>query len=261
MLTPSEQKRYSRQILIPEIGIKGQEQLKVARVLVIGAGGLGSPVLQYLTAAGIGHIGIVDFDRIDASNLNRQVLYAADEVGLPKAERAAARLREMNQEAQIRVWPGKLTPENVCSIMEDYQIVVDCTDNFPVRFLINDAAVLMNKPVVYGAVYQFEGQVTVLNYQGGPTLRCLLPEPPSAGESPSTSEGGIFGTIAGLIGTIQATEVVKLILGIGNILSGKIFVYNALTCENYFFHLERNPNLAPVTRLTLSGESTPTETH
>ncbi|MFO7616207.1 MAG: HesA/MoeB/ThiF family protein, partial [Bacteroidales bacterium] len=255
MLNQSEIQRYSRQIRLREIGVAGQERLKSARVLVIGAGGLGSPVLQYLVAAGVGHIGIVDYDRIDLSNLNRQVLYATDEVGQSKADRAAGRLREMNPDTEIRTWAERLTPANALTILADYDIVVDCTDNFPVRFLINDAAVMLDKPVVYGAVYQFEGQVTVFNYQGGPTLRCLLPEPPHPLEVPSCAEGGVIGTIAGMIGTLQAAEVIKLILGIGDVLRGKVFVYDSLTCESYFFHLERNPELRPVEELKVYDEA------
>jgi len=255
MLSDKEKDRYSRQIRLPGFGLEGQEKLKQAKVLVIGAGGLGSPVLQYLAAAGIGHIGIVDYDVIDLTNLNRQVLYDEGQVGQPKAILAAQRISQLNPSISVKPYFRKLTPEDALEIMEPYEILVDCTDNFSVRYLINDAAVILNKPVVYGAVYQFEGQVTVFNYQGGPTLRCLQPEQPHPLEVPSCSEGGIIGSVAGTIGSVQANEVIKIILGNGELLSGKVLVYNALTCESYFFHLERNPNAATITQLGEYEES------
>jgi molybdopterin/thiamine biosynthesis adenylyltransferase/rhodanese-related sulfurtransferase len=249
MLSEKESERYSRQVRLTEIGVEGQEKLRSARVLVVGAGGLGSPVLQYLVAAGIGHIGIVDYDVLDLSNLNRQVLYTEEELGLPKAVQAAARLRKMNPEADIRVFFQKLSPNTALDILSDYEIVADCTDNFAVRYLISDACVILNKPVVYGAVYQFEGQVTVFNYKGGPTLRCLQPEQPHALEVPSCAEGGVIGTIAGIIGTMQANEVIKMVLGIGVVLSGKVFVFNVLTNKTYFFNLERSSTASTIREL------------
>jgi len=254
MLTERESERYSRQIRLTEIGLEGQEKLKAARVLVVGAGGLGSPVLEYLVAAGVGHIGIVDYDVLDLSNLNRQVLYAEEDLGLPKAVQAAGRLRKMNPGLDIRVFFQKMSPDPALGIISDYEIVVDCTDNFAVRYLISDACVILKKPVVYGAVYQFEGQVTVFNYRGGPTLRCLQPEQPHPLEVPSCEEGGIMGTIAGIIGAMQAQEVIKLILEIGEVLSGKVMVYNSLNCSSYFFHLERNPEVSEIRELGVYEE-------
>jgi adenylyltransferase/sulfurtransferase len=249
MLSANEHDRYSRQIRLPGIGLEGQMKLSNSKVLVVGAGGLGSPVLQYLAAVGVGNIGILDYDVVDLTNLNRQVLYEENHLGQAKALLAADRISKLNPNIKVRSWFRKLIPDDALEILEPYDIVVDCTDNFAVRYLINDAAVILGKPVVYGAVYQFEGQVTVFNYKGGPTLRCLQPEQPHPLEVPSCSEGGILGTVAGTIGTIQANEVIKLILGIGQPLSGKMLVYNALTCETYFFHLQRNPEAARITRL------------
>ncbi len=259
MLSEKELERYSRQIRLKEIGIEGQAKLRESRVLVVGAGGLGSPVLEYLVAAGVGHIGIVDYDVLDLSNLNRQVLYTEGELGLPKAVQAADRLRKMNSEVDIRVYFQKLSPDTVLDILPDYEIVTDCTDNFAVRYLISDACAILNKPVVYGAVYQFEGQVTVFNYQGGPTLRCLQPEQPHLLEIPSCAEGGVIGTIAGIIGTLQANEVIKMVLGVGEVLSGKVFVFNALDNSSYFFHLDRSVNASEIRELGNYEESCLTE--
>ncbi|HBB92134.1 MAG TPA: dinucleotide-utilizing protein [Bacteroidales bacterium] len=255
MLSEKESERYSRQVRLAEIGVEGQEKLRNARVLVVGAGGLGSPVLEYLVAAGVGHIGIMDYDVLDLSNLNRQVLYTEEELGLPKAVQAAGRLRKMNPDVDIRVYFQKLTPDIALGILSDYEIVADCTDNFTVRYLISDACVILNKPVVYGAVYQFEGQLTVFNYQGGPTLRCLQPEQPHPLEVPSCAEGGVIGTIAGIIGTLQANEVIKMVLGIGEVLSGKVLVFNALDNGSYFFHLDRSADASAIRELGNYEES------
>jgi len=250
MLVDAELERYSRQIRLSEIGIEGQEKLKRARILVVGAGGLGSPVLQYLVAAGVGHIGIVDYDVIDLTNLNRQVLYTMADLDCPKVLRAAERLRLANPE--IHIWPyfQRFNKDSALDIIAEYDIVADCTDQFAARYLINDACVILGKPVVYGAVYQFEGQVTVFNYRNGPTLRCLHPEQPHPLEVPTCAEGGVIGTIAGIIGTLQANELIKIVVGIGEILSGKVLVFNALTCSSYFFHLERDLEASAITGLS-----------
>jgi adenylyltransferase/sulfurtransferase len=250
MLSENELQRYERQIRLNQIGVKGQEKLKLARILVIGAGGLGSPVLQYLCAAGIGNIGIVDYDVIELSNLNRQVLYNVEDLDYPKALRAEERLRLTNPEIEVRNYFQKFNKDSAIDIIAGYDIVVDCTDQFPTRYLINDACVILDKPVVYGAIHQFEGQVTVFNYQGGPTLRCLEPVMPHHLEAPACAETGVIGTIAGIIGVLQANEVIKLILGIGEVLSGKIMVFNSLTCSNNFFHLERDLDASNVKELT-----------
>ena len=240
MLTDRDIERYGRQIRLPGFGPEGQEKLARAKVLVVGAGGLGSPVLEYLVAAGVGSIGIVEYELIDLSNLNRQVLYEEKEIGQPKVIQAAERLRRTNGNIEIRPWFEKLRKENVLEIFSFYDLVVDCTDQFPVRYLMADASILLDKPVVYGAVYQFEGQVTVFNYRGGPTLRCLQPEQPHPMEVPSCAEGGIVGFVAGVIGCLQAGEVIKILLGMGDVLSGKLLVYNGLDCSFHSFSLERS---------------------
>lgn len=250
MLTENELQRYSRQIRLNGIGVKGQEKLKAARILVIGAGGLGSPVLQYLCAAGIGYIGIVDYDIIDLSNLNRQVLYSVNDLDSPKVLRASERLRLINPEIVIRHYFKKFNKESAIDTITGYDLVVDCTDHFATRFLISDACVILGKPVVYGAVYQFEGQVTVFNYQGGPTLRCLKRDQPHPLEAPSCSESGVIGTITGIIGSLQANEVIKMVVGYGEVLSGKVLVFDALTCSSYFFHLDKDMVASQVKELT-----------
>ncbi|MFH0760366.1 MAG: HesA/MoeB/ThiF family protein [Bacteroidota bacterium] len=240
MLNDSELERYTRQIRLPQIGIDGQEKLKKAKVLVIGAGGLGSAVLQYLAAAGIGNIGIVDFDTIDLSNFNRQVLYSTDDLGSLKVMRAAERIGNANPDIKIIPFLQQFTMESAEGMLLQYDIVVDCTDQFSSRYLISDACVRFGKPEVYGAVYHFEGQVTVFNYQNGPNLRDLHPEEPPKSELPPGEEGGIIGTIAGIIGILEANEVIKIVLGIGEVLSGKILVFDALNCNSYFFHLSNH---------------------
>lgn len=237
-LTDQEKNRYSRHILLEKVGLEGQEKLKAAKVLVIGAGGLGCPVLQYLTAAGVGTIGIIDFDRVDASNLQRQILYTVADIGKNKAVSAKNRLTQNNPHVNFDVYPEKLTTKNALELFSRYDMVVDGTDNFSTRYLVNDACVISNKPLIYGAIYKFEGQVSVFNYEQGATYRCLFPEPPTAGSVPNCSDVGVIGVLPGIIGTQQANEVIKLILEIGNPLSGKLLTYDAL--NNAFLTLNIN---------------------
>ncbi len=223
--------RYSRHIILSEIGQNGQDKLTQAKVLVIGAGGLGCPILQYLAAAGIGTLGIVDFDIIEESNLQRQILFGMSTLGKNKALAAKERLEDLNPTISITAYPERLTTKNAVSLFNKYDIIVDGTDNFTTRYLINDASLITNKPLVYGAIYKFEGQVSVFNYQNGPSYRCIFPTPPKAGSVASCSEVGVLGVLPGIIGSMQANEVLKLILGLGNVLSGKLLCYNALTAE------------------------------
>ncbi|MEO6902556.1 MAG: molybdopterin-synthase adenylyltransferase MoeB [Bacteroidia bacterium] len=244
MLDKNELVRYSRHILLSEIGTAGQEKLKNAKVLVIGAGGLGCPVLLYLTAGGVGEIGIVDFDKIDASNLQRQVLYTVDDIGRLKAETAAAKLAQQNPYVKFTVFTQQLTTQNALEIINQYAIIVDGTDNFSTRYMVNDACVLLNKPLVYGAIYRFEGQVSVFNYkveqqEQGPTYRCLFPVPPGLESTPNCSEIGVLGVLPGMIGTMQAAEVIKMITGIGTPLSGRLLLLNALTMDVNTLEIKR----------------------
>ncbi|MGF1936996.1 MAG: molybdopterin-synthase adenylyltransferase MoeB [Nostoc sp. ChiQUE02] len=239
-LTKDDYERYSRHLILPEVGLEGQKRLKAASVQCIGTGGLGSPLLLYLAAAGIGRIGIVDFDVVDTSNLQRQVIHGTSWVGKPKIESAKNRIHEINPYCQVDLYETRLTSENALDILQPYDIVVDGTDNFPTRYLVNDACVLLNKPNVYGSILRFEGQATVFNYQGGPNYRDLFPEPPPPGMVPSCAEGGVLGILPGIIGLIQATETVKIILGQGNTLSGRLLLYNAL--EMKFRELKLRPN-------------------
>ena len=227
-LTQDELKRYSRHLILPEVAKEGQEKLKASRVLVVGAGGLGCPLLMYLAAAGVGHLGIIDFDVVDESNLQRQVIYGTSDVGKSKVEVAKARLLELNPTIQVTTYQEPLTSDNALALFEQYDIVADGTDNFATRYLVNDACVLTGKPNVYGSIFRFEGQVTVFNYQNGPNYRCLYKEPPPPGLVPSCAEGGVLGVLPGVIATLQATEVLKIILGIGNVASGKLLTYDAL---------------------------------
>ncbi len=240
MLSDKEKYRYSRHLLLDKVGEVGQEKLKAAKVLVIGAGGLGCPVLQYLTAVGVGTIGIIDFDTVDETNLQRQVLFTKEDIGKNKALIAATRLNQLNEFVNFDIYAEKLTNSNALGLFKEYDIVVDGTDNFSTRYLVNDACVLTDKPLVYGAIYKFEGQVSVLNYQGGPTYRCLFPEPPEAGSVPNCSEIGVIGVLPGLIGTQQANEVIKLILGIGEPLSGKLAIFDALKSNQFTVEIKRN---------------------
>jgi sulfur-carrier protein adenylyltransferase/sulfurtransferase len=239
-LLPEEYARYSRHLILPEVGLEGQKRLKAASVLCVGTGGLGSPLLLYLAAAGVGRLGIVDFDVVDHSNLQRQVIHGTSWVGKPKIESAKNRIHEINPYCQVDLYETALSAENALDIIRPYDIVVDGTDNFPTRYLVNDACVLLDKPNVYGSIFRFEGQATVFNYQGGPNYRDLYPEPPPPGMVPSCAEGGVLGILPGIIGVIQATETVKIILGQGTTLSGRLVLYNAL--EMKFRELKLRPN-------------------
>ena len=239
-LNKEEYERYSRHIILPEVGLDGQKKLKAASVLCIGTGGLGSPLLLYLAAAGIGRLGIVDFDIVDQSNLQRQIIHGQSWVGQPKIESAKNRILEINPHCQVDLYETRLSSDNALDIVKDYDVVVDGTDNFPTRYLVNDACVLLNKPNVYGSIFRFEGQATVFNYQDGPNYRDLYPEPPPPGMVPSCAEGGVLGVLPGIIGTIQANETIKVILGTGTTLSGRLLLYNAL--DMTFRELKLRPN-------------------
>ena len=228
-LSKIELSRYSRHIKLSNVGIKGQEKLKAAKVLVIGAGGLGCPVLQYLTAAGVGTIGIIDGDTIEESNLQRQVLFNQADVDAPKAKTAALKLKAQNPNVNFKAANTNVSKDNILNLIEAFDIVVDCTDNFPTRYLINDACILKDKPLVFGAINQFDGQVSVFNYKNGPSYRCLFPEAPS--DVPNCSDAGVIGVLPGIIGTLQANEVIKIILEIGDVLTGKLLSLNALNYE------------------------------
>jgi len=239
-LTKEEYERYSRHLILPEVGLEGQKRLKAASVLCIGTGGLGSPLLLYLAAAGIGRIGIVDFDIVDSSNLQRQVIHGTSWVGKPKIQSAKTRILEINPYCQVDLYETRLTSENALDIVKPYDIVVDGTDNFPTRYLVNDACVILGKPNVYGSILRFEGQASVFNYEDGSNYRDLFPEPPPPGMVPSCAEGGVLGILPGIIGLIQATEAVKIILGKGTTLSGRLLLYNAL--DMTFRELKLRPN-------------------
>jgi molybdopterin/thiamine biosynthesis adenylyltransferase/rhodanese-related sulfurtransferase len=244
-----ELKRYARHIILPEIGLEGQNKLKQAKVLIIGAGGLGCPVLQYLTAAGVGTIGIVDFDRIDESNLQRQVLYAAEDVGKYKAEVAKEKLSKQNQFVKLITHVIHLTSANALEIISQYNIIVDGSDNFATRYLVNDACVILNKILVFGSIFKFEGQVSVFNYQNGPTYRCLYPEPPVDGEVANCAEIGVVGVLPGIAGALQANEVIKVITGIGEILNGKLLIFDALTMQFDTFDITGNTTNKKIDKL------------
>lgn len=240
-LSSSESKRYNRHLLLPDVRVAGQLRLKKARVLVVGSGGLGCPALQYLAAAGIGYLGVVDFDKVEESNLQRQVLFTTDDIGKPKARCAADRLAKMNPEIEMVVYNERLTTQNALNIFRDYDVILDGTDNFATRYLINDACVLLNKPLVYGALFRFSGQVSVFNLGGmGPTYRCLFPDPPSPESAPDCATAGVLGVLPGIIGTLQATEVIKIILQLGESLSGKLLTIDTLTMEFMTMAFERN---------------------
>ena len=223
--------RYNRHIILSEVGQEGQNKLLNAKVLVVGAGGLGCPALQYLVASGVGTIGIIDFDIVDISNLQRQILFGTSSLGENKALAAKSRLEDLNPTITINAYPEKLTSKNALELFKGYDIIVDGTDNFATRYLINDAAIITNKPIVYGAIYKFEGQVSVFNYQNGPSYRCLFPAVPKKGSVANCSEIGVLGVLPGIIGTMQANEVIKIILGFDNVLSGKLLCYNAKTSQ------------------------------
>ncbi len=240
-LSPPEIARYSRHLIMPEVGMEGQKRLKAARVLLIGAGGLGSPLGLYLAAAGVGRIGLVDFDVVDFSNLQRQVLHGTPDVGRPKIQSAREKLQAINPEVQLDLYETRLTSANALTIFEPYDIIIDGTDNFPTRYLVNDACVLLKKANVYGSIFRFDGQASVFYPPHGPCYRCLYPEPPPPGEVPSCAEGGVLGILPGLIGCIQATEAVKLILGRGKPLIGRLLLYDALQMSFQEFKIRRNP--------------------
>jgi molybdopterin/thiamine biosynthesis adenylyltransferase/rhodanese-related sulfurtransferase len=240
-LSKEEILRYSRHLIMPEVGIEGQLKLKDAKVLLVGAGGLGAPLGLYLAAAGIGRIGMVDFDVVDFTNLQRQVIHGTKDVGRPKLDSAFDTMHDINPFVQLDRYEVPITSENAFEILKPYDIVVDGTDNFPTRYLINDACVLLKKPNVYGSIFRFEGQATIFATEGGPCYRCLYPEPPPPGLVPSCAEGGVLGILPGIIGLVQATETVKLILGIGTPLIGRLMLYDALAMKFRELKLRRNP--------------------
>jgi adenylyltransferase/sulfurtransferase len=248
-LSKEEYQRYARHIILPEVGLDGQKRLKAASVLCIGTGGLGSPLLLYLAAAGIGRIGIVDFDVVDHSNLQRQIIHGTSWVGKPKIQSAKNRILEINPYCQVDLYETRLSAENALDILKPYDVVIDGTDNFPTRYLTNDACVLLNKPNVYGSIFRFEGQATVFNYQGGPNYRDLYPEPPPPGMVPSCAEGGVLGVLPGIIGTIQATEAIKIILGAPNTLNGRLLLFNAWDMKFRELKLRPNPERPVIEKL------------
>jgi|HubBroStandDraft_2_1064218.scaffolds.fasta_scaffold08847_3 molybdopterin/thiamine biosynthesis adenylyltransferase/rhodanese-related sulfurtransferase len=241
-LTNEEILRYSRHLIMPEVGMDGQLKLKNAKVLLIGTGGLGAPLGLYLTAAGVGKIGLVDFDVVDFTNLQRQVTFGSSDVGKPKTEAARARLSNLNPDVEIAAYETKLTSENALELFKDYDIIVDGTDNFPTRYLVNDACLLLGKPNVYGSIFRFEGQVTVFGMPDGPCYRCLYPEPPPPGLVPSCAEGGVLGVLPGIIGSLQAMETIKLILGRGDSLVGRLLLFDALALKFRELKLRKNAN-------------------
>ena len=240
-LTKEEIQRYSRHLIMPEVGMEGQLKLARAKVLMIGAGGLGAPLGLYLAAAGVGRLGIVDFDTVDSTNLQRQITFTTQDVGRPKAVAAQERLSAMNPTIRIDTYRTMLTSANALELFRDWDIIVDGTDNFPTRYLVNDACVLMGKPNVYGSIFRFEGQATVFGYPGGPCYRCLYPEPPPPGLVPSCAEGGVLGVLPGIVGSIQAMETIKLILGIGEPLVGRLLRFDALAMTFKEYRLRKNP--------------------
>lgn len=250
----AELERYSRHIIIPEFNIAGQRKLKAAKVLVVGSGGLGSPLLLYLAAAGVGHIGIVDYDRVDDSNLQRQVLFGTESIGKLKAEAAKERIQALNPHIEVTVYNEFLNSENALDIIKDYDVVADGTDNFPSRYLVNDACVILGKTNVYASIYRFEGQVSVFNYKDelgnfGPHYRDLFPSPPPPGLVPSCSEGGVLGVLPGIIGSLQALEVIKVITRVGEPLVGRLYLFDALTFSHRTLKIRKNPNTPEITEL------------
>jgi sulfur-carrier protein adenylyltransferase/sulfurtransferase len=240
-LDRDELRRYSRHLLLPEVGLAGQKKLRRSKVLLVGAGGLGSPAALYLAAAGVGEIGLVDFDEVDLSNLQRQILYSARDLGRPKLEAARERLEALNPGVRVVPYLTPLSAENALDVLRPYDVVVDGTDNFPTRYLVNDACVLLGKPNVYGSIYRFEGQASVFDATKGPCYRCLFPEPPPADLVPSCAEAGVLGVLPGLIGLIQATETVKILLGVGEPLVGRLLLYDALAMRFRELKLRKNP--------------------
>ncbi|MDY8135020.1 molybdopterin-synthase adenylyltransferase MoeB [Aquimarina sp. 2201CG5-10] len=243
MLNTEEKIQYNRHLILDEIGTEGQEKLKLAKVLVIGAGGLGCPVLQYLTAVGVGTIGIIDNDVVDQTNLQRQILYTIDDVGISKAKSAAKRLSKLNPFVFFKVYDEKLDSENALDLFLEYDIIVDGSDNFPTRYLVNDACVLADKPLVFGSIFKFQGQVSVFNYQNGPTYRCLFPDPPEPGAVPNCSDIGVLGVLPGIIGSLQANEVIKMITGLGEVLNGKLLYFDTLTLQQQIISFHKNEDI------------------
>ena len=242
VLSNEEVLRYSRHLIMPEVGMDGQQKLKAARVLCIGTGGLGSPVALYLAAAGVGHLGLVDFDVVDFTNLQRQIIHFTSDVGRPKLQSATEKIAAINPFVEVKTFETKLTSENALKIFADFDIVIDGTDNFPTRFLVNDACVFTGKPNVYGSIFRFEGQASVFAAKDGPCYRCLYPEPPPPGLVPSCAEGGVLGILPGLVGLIQATEAIKLILGSGEPLVGRLLLVDALGMKFRELKLRKNPD-------------------
>jgi molybdopterin/thiamine biosynthesis adenylyltransferase/rhodanese-related sulfurtransferase len=241
-LSREEILRYSRHLIMPEVGMEGQLKIKAAKVLCIGTGGLGAPLGLYLAAAGVGRIGLVDFDVVDSTNLQRQVLFSTEDVGVPKTQAAANRLRGLNPDIQIDTYETQLTSANAFELFKEYDIIVDGTDNFPTRYLVNDASVMMGKLNVYGSIFRFEGQITVFGAPDGPCYRCLYPEPPPPGLVPSCAEGGVLGVLPGIVGTIQAAEALKLIIGKGDPLIGRLLLFDALAMKFRELKLRKNPD-------------------
>ena len=241
-LTPQERQRYSRHLLLPEVGEGGQRRLKAARVLCVGAGGLGSPAAIYLAAAGVGTLGLVDFDVVDLSNLQRQIIHGTADVGRSKLESARTRIAALNPEVRVELFETRFSAVTARSLVDAFDVVVDGTDNFPARYLVNDACVLYGKPNAWGSIFRFEGQASVFAAPGGPCYRCLHPEPPPAGLVPSCAEGGVLGVLPGLVGTVQATEAIKLLLGIGRSLTGRLLLVNALDAEFRSVRVRRDPS-------------------
>jgi adenylyltransferase/sulfurtransferase len=248
-LSREEIARYSRHLILEEVGIEGQTRLKNSAVLCVGTGGLGSPLLLYLAAAGVGRLGIVDFDVVDASNLQRQIIHGTSTVGKRKVLSAKERILDLNPHVRIDIYEEPLTSDNALRICQPYDVVVDGTDNFPTRYLVNDACVLLGKPNVYGSIFKFEGQASVFNLGDGPNYRDLYPEPPPPGLVPSCAEGGVLGVLPGIIGTIQATETIKILLGKGTTLSGRLLLFDAMTMKFREMRLRRDPDAKPITRL------------
>ena len=240
--TDEQIERYSRHIILPEVGGSGQQKMLEARILLLGAGGLGSPAAYYLAAAGIGNLGIVDFDRVDLSNLQRQIIHSTERIGMLKTESAKKTIEALNPDVNITLYNERLDSSNIMSLIEGYDYIVDGSDNFPTRYLVNDACVMKNKTLIHGSIYRFEGQVTVFKPGDGPCYRCLYPEPPPPGMVPNCQEGGVLGVLAGVIGNLQVVEVLKLILGIGKPLVGKLLIYDALNTEFRNLRLPRDAN-------------------
>jgi adenylyltransferase/sulfurtransferase len=240
-LSRDEISRYARHLIIPNVGVEGQQRLKASRVLIVGAGGLGSPVALYLAAAGVGHLGLVDFDVVDVTNLQRQILHGTKDIGRPKLESARERIADINPHVELTTHETALTSQNALEIIRPYDLVIDGTDNFPARYLVNDACVMLGKPNVYGSIFRFEGQASVFSAKDGPCYRCLFPEPPPPGTVPSCAEGGVLGVLPGLIGTIQATEALKLIIGIGEPLIGRLLLVDALAAQFRTVKVRKNP--------------------